>query len=103
MSFALAKQKGPAARWDDFRSERYKKQKRGSSLNKKIPGKPKFGVWVRTLAELTSKLFLAGVVGYLLFAASIGFSQSCPWRRHSCFKRSLDQDMQLVLKNIVEN
>ncbi|MBC8283456.1 MAG: FtsQ-type POTRA domain-containing protein [Nitrospinae bacterium] len=68
MSFALAKQKGPAARWDDFRSERYKKQKRGSSLNKKIPGKPKFGVWVRTLAELTSKLFLAGVVGYLLFA-----------------------------------
>ncbi|MFT4578586.1 MAG: cell division septal protein FtsQ [Nitrospinales bacterium] len=68
MSFALARQKGPATTWDDFRSERSKKRKRGSSLNKRIPNKPELGTWVRTLAELTSKLFLAGVVGYLLFA-----------------------------------
>lgn len=68
MSFALARQKGPAATWDDLCSERNKKRKRGSNLNKRIPNKPKLGTWVRTLAELTSKLFLAGVVGYLLFA-----------------------------------
>lgn len=68
MSFAIAKQKGPAARWDDFRSERNKKQKRGSALNKKNPNKEKFGTWARVLAELASKLFLAGVIGYLLFA-----------------------------------
>ncbi len=68
MSFALTRQRGPAATWDDFRSERSKQRKRGSSLNKRIPNKPKLGTWVRTLAELTSKLFLAGVVGYLLFA-----------------------------------
>jgi cell division septal protein FtsQ len=68
MSFTLARQKGPAATWDDFRSGRSKKHKRGSSLNKRIPNKPQLGNWVRTLAELTSKLFLAGVVGYLLFA-----------------------------------
>lgn len=68
MSFALAKQKEPAARWGDFRSERIKKQKRGSNLNKRLPSKPRLGIWARTLAELMSKLFLAGVVGYLLFA-----------------------------------
>ena len=68
MSFALARQKGPASTWDDLRSERSKKRKHGSNLNKRIPSKPKLGTWVRALAELTSKLFLAGVVGYLLFA-----------------------------------
>ena len=68
MSFALARQKGLTAAWDDLRSERSKKRKRGSTLNKKVPNKPKLGTWVRTLAELTSKLFLAGVVGYLIFA-----------------------------------
>ncbi len=68
MSFALAKQKGPASAWNDLRSERNKKRKRGSSLNKRVPSKPRLGTWIRTLAELTSKLFLAGVVGYLLFA-----------------------------------
>ncbi len=68
MSFALARQKGPAAAWDNLRSERSKKRKSGSNLNKRVPNKPKLGTWVRTLAELTSKLFLAGVVGYLLFA-----------------------------------
>ena len=68
MSFALAKQKGPATAWNVLRSERNKRSKRGNNLNKGIPSKPKLGTWVRTLAELTSKLFLAGVVVYLLFA-----------------------------------
>ena len=68
MSFTLTRQKGPAATWDDFLSERNKKRKRGSKLNRRVPNKPKLGNWVRTLAELTSKLFLVGVVGYLIFA-----------------------------------
>ena len=68
MSFTLTRQKGPAATWDDFLSERNKKRKRGSNLNRRVPNKPKLGNWVRTLAELTSKLFLVGVVGYLIFA-----------------------------------
>ena len=68
MSFAMAKQKGPATAWNVLRSERNKRSKRGNNLNKGIPSKPKLGTWVRTLAELTSKLFLAGVVVYLLFA-----------------------------------
>ncbi|MBT5470666.1 MAG: FtsQ-type POTRA domain-containing protein [Nitrospina sp.] len=68
MSFAVARQKGPAAAWDDLRSERNKKRKRGSALNSKNPSKPKIGSWGRALAELASKLFLAGVVGYLVFA-----------------------------------
>ena len=67
MSFALNRQKGPATTWDDFRSERSKKLKRGSNLNRRVPNKPKLGSWVRILAELTSKLFLVGVVGYLIF------------------------------------
>ena len=37
MSFALAKQKGPAATWNDLRSERNKKRKRGSSIRKNNP------------------------------------------------------------------
>ena len=68
MSFALARQKGSATRWDDFRTQRNKRKKRGSILSKNLSSKPKIGVWVRILAELTSKLFLAGVVGYLLFS-----------------------------------
>ena len=68
MSFALARQKGSATRWDDFRTQRNKRKKRGSILSKNLSRKPKIGAWVRILAELTSKLFLAGVVGYLLFA-----------------------------------
>ena len=68
MSFTLSRQKGPAATWDDFLSERNKKRKRGSNLNRRVPNKPKLGNWVRTLAEFTSKLFLVGVVGYLIFA-----------------------------------
>ena len=71
MSFTLIRQKGPAATWDDFRSERNKKRKRGSNLNRRVPNKPKLGSWVRTLAELTSKFFLVGVVGYLIFAGWI--------------------------------
>ena len=68
MSFTLSRQKGPAATWDDFLSERNKKRKRGSNLNRRVPNKPKLGSWLRTLTELTSKLFLVGVVGYLIFA-----------------------------------
>jgi hypothetical protein len=68
MSFALAKQKGSTTAWSDLRSERNKRRKRGNNLNKVIPSKPKLGTWVHTLAELTSILFLAGVVVYLLFA-----------------------------------
>jgi len=68
MSFALARQKGSVTRWDDFRSQRNKRKKRGSILSKNLSSKPKIGIWIRILAELTSKLFLAGVVGYLLFA-----------------------------------
>jgi hypothetical protein len=68
MSFALAKQKGSSTAWNDLRSERNKKRKRGNNFNKGVPSKPKLGTWVRTFAELISKLFLTGVVLYLLFA-----------------------------------
>jgi cell division septal protein FtsQ len=68
MSFTLTRQKGPAATWDDFRSERNKKRKRDSNLNRRVPNKSKLGSWLPTLAEFTSKLFLVGVVGYLIFA-----------------------------------
>ena len=69
MSFALTKQKGPANTWDSLRSERNKRRKRGgSTLSNKTPNKSKFSTWTRAMAELASKLFLAGVIGYLLFA-----------------------------------
>ena len=68
MTFAIARHKGPVSRWDNFRSERNKKQKRSRILNKKNPNKPKLGTWARVLIELASKLFLAGVIGYLIFA-----------------------------------
>ena len=68
MSFALTKQKGPANTWDCLRSERNKRRKRGSTLSNKTRNESKFSSWTRTIAELTSKLFLAGVIGYLLFA-----------------------------------
>jgi len=68
MSFTLTKQKGPANTWDCLRSERNKRRKRGSTLSNKSPNKSKFSAWARTMAELASKLFLAGVIGYLLFA-----------------------------------
>ena len=68
MSFALTKQKGPATAWDYFRPKRNKRRKRGSTLSNKSPNKSKFSTWARTMTELGSKLFLAGVIGYLLFA-----------------------------------
>ena len=68
MSFALTKQKGPATTWDYFRPKRNKRRKRGSTLSNKSPNKSKFSTWARTMTELGSKLFLAGVIGYLLFA-----------------------------------
>ena len=69
MSFALTKQKGPVNTWESLRSERNKRRKRGgSTLRNKTPNKSKFSSWTRAMAELASKLFLAGVIGYLLFA-----------------------------------
>ena len=68
MSFALARQKGSTTRWNEFRSERNKKEKRGSSLRKRLYDPPKLAIWTRTFVEFASKLFLAGVVAYLLFA-----------------------------------
>ena len=46
MSFALTKQKRPAAAWDGLRSERNKKRKRGSSIRKKNPVNLKISAWV---------------------------------------------------------
>ena len=68
MSFALTKQKGPAAVWDYFRPNRNKRRKRRTTLSNKSPNKSKISTWARTMTELGSKLFLAGVIGYLLFA-----------------------------------
>jgi hypothetical protein len=68
MNFALAKQNRPATAWNDLPSEIYKKRKHGNNLIKRISSKSKFGTWLSTLAELTSKLFIAGVLVYLFFA-----------------------------------
>jgi len=68
MSFALIKQKGPAAVWDYFRPNRNKRRRRRTTLSNKSPNKSKISTWARTMTELGSKLFLAGVIGYLLFA-----------------------------------
>jgi len=68
MSFAFARQKGSTTRWNEFHSERNKKEKRGSTLRKRLSGPPKLADWTRKFAELASKLFLAGVVSYLFFA-----------------------------------
>ena len=77
MNFALTKQKGPAAAWDGLRSERNKKRKRGSSIRKKNPINLKIGSWVRIIMELASKLFLTGIIGYLLYAG-YNFAISTP-------------------------
>ena len=68
MSFTLTKQKGPSATWDCLRSERNKRRKRSRTLSNKSPNKLKFGTWARIMTELASKLFLASVIGYLLFS-----------------------------------
>jgi len=68
MSFALTKQKGPTATWDGLRSERNKKRQRGNSIRKKNPVNLKVGEWVRNIMELASKLFLTGVIGFLLYS-----------------------------------
>lgn len=68
MSFTLTKQKGPSTTWDYLRSERNKRRKRGRTLSNKSPNKSKFGTWARIMTELASKLFLASVIGYLLFS-----------------------------------
>ena len=68
MSFTLTKQKGPSTTWDCLRSERNKRRKRSRTLSNKSPNKSKFGTWARIITELASKLFLASVIGYLLFS-----------------------------------
>lgn len=70
MSFALADQKSPSSAWADLRSKRTKNHRRGGALNKKAPAKASSRdfSWSRISFELTSKLFLAGVVIYLIYA-----------------------------------
>ena len=79
MDFAIAGQKSSSVAWEDLRSERKKKQSRGGDLNKKSPSKKSARdfSWARILFELASKLFLAGVVIYLLYA-SYNFLTSDP-------------------------
>jgi len=79
MDFTIAGQKSSSVAWEDLRSERKKKQRRGGDLNKKAPSKKSARdfSWARILFELASKLFLAGVVIYLLYA-SYNFLTSDP-------------------------
>ncbi len=79
MDFAIIGQKSPSIAWEDLRSERKKKQRRGGDLSKKAPAKTsgRDFSWARILFELGSKLFLAGVVIYL-FYASYNFLTSDP-------------------------
>ncbi len=79
MDFAIVNQKSSSVAWEDLRSKRKKKQRRGGDLNKRAPSRiPGRDVsWTRMLFELTSKLFLAGVVVYL-FYASYSFLTSDP-------------------------
>ena len=71
MDFAVADQKSPSTAWSDLRSERKKTHRRGSGLRKKAPSKVsgRDFSWARILFELASKLFLAGVVIYLVYAS----------------------------------
>ena len=79
MDFAIAGQKRPSEAWSGLRSERKKKQRRGGDLNKKAPSKKSIYdiSSLRILFELTSKIFLAGVVIYL-FYVSYSFMISDP-------------------------
>jgi cell division protein FtsQ len=71
MDFALADQKSPSTAWSDLRSERKKTHLRGRNLLKKVPFKvsSRNNSWARILFELASKLFLAGVVIYFVYAS----------------------------------
>jgi cell division protein FtsQ len=71
MDFAITGQKSPSIAWSDLRSERKKNQRRGGNLSKKAPLKTsgRDFSWTRILFELASKLFLAGVVIYLVYAS----------------------------------
>ncbi len=79
MNFAIAGQKSPSVAWQDLRSERKKKKRRGSDISKKAPSKTsnRDFSWPRIFFELASKLFLAGVVIYL-FYSSYSFITSDP-------------------------
>jgi cell division protein FtsQ len=71
MDFALADQKNPSTAWSGLRSERKKTHLRGGKLLKKAPFKVSSHniSWAKILFELASKLFLAGVVIYLVYAS----------------------------------
>ena len=69
MDFAVADQKNPSEAWSGLRSERRKKQKRGSDLNKKAPLKKSSHALssTRKIFEVSSNIFLVGVVIYLVY------------------------------------
>jgi cell division protein FtsQ len=71
MDFALADQKNSSTAWSDLRSERKKTHLRGGKLLKKAPFKVSSRniSWAKLLFEFASKLFLAGVVIYLVYAS----------------------------------
>jgi cell division septal protein FtsQ len=71
MDFALADQKSSSTAWSDLRSERKKTHLRGGNLRKKTPLQvsSRDNSWARILFELASKLFLIGVVIYLVYAS----------------------------------
>jgi cell division septal protein FtsQ len=71
MNFASIVQKSPSVAWSDLRSERKRKYRRGSDLNKKATSKisnSNFS-WEKKLFELTSKIFLSVVVVYLIYVS----------------------------------
>jgi cell division protein FtsQ len=71
MDFALADQKSSPTAWSDLRSERKKTRLRGGNLRKKASLKVSSHDFscTRILFELASKVFLAGVVIYLVYAS----------------------------------
>ena len=71
MDLAVEEQKSPSVAWSDLRAERKKKHKRGGDLRKKAPLKASSRdlSWMRIIFELASKLFLAGVVIYLVYSS----------------------------------
>jgi cell division protein FtsQ len=71
MEFVVVEQKSPSAAWSDLRSERKRKHRRGGNLHKKTSLKKSnhdFS-WAKILFELTSKIFLGGMVIYLIYVS----------------------------------
>jgi cell division protein FtsQ len=69
MDLAVVNRKSPSLAWSDLRSERKKKRRRGGDLQKNVPLKISCRdfSWAKILFELTSNIFLAGVVVYLIY------------------------------------